>query len=302
MKIRIHRLCALALISLLWWFAFAAQAGGQGQSFNPLSRLPKLRGQTGETHKANAAAAAPGYDYKILYSFCAAANCTDGSGPYAGVIQDAAGNLYGITTYGGANGDGAVFELRPPKPAGGSWTETVLYSFCSAANCTDGKGPNGGLLQDAAGNLYGATAYGGANDAANSGGGTLFKLAPPALEGGSWTETVLYSFCYAANCADGVRPNGGLIQDAAGNLYGTTYGGGDHGVGVVFELDNAGQETALYSLGTNESVDGANPTGGVVQNAAGNLYGTTFQGGVHDSNLGDGLVFEVDATGQETVL
>ncbi len=99
-----------------------------------------------------------------------------------------------------------------------------------------------------------------------------------------------------------MRPNGGLIQDAAGNLYGTTYGGGDHGVGVVFELDNAGQETVLYSLGTNESVDGANPTGGVIQNAAGNLYGTTFQGGVHDSNLGDGLMFEVDATGQETVL
>ena len=166
---------------LLAWFAFAAQAAAQGPVFSQLDRLPELQGKMGNTHKANTATAASGYKYKVLYSFCAAANCTDGANPNGSLIEDAAGNLYGTTFDGGAGrlvsrGGGTVFELRPPKQAGGSWTETVLYSFCSAANCTDGEYPYAGLIQDAAGNLYGTTYQGGANDAAKGGDGTVFEL------------------------------------------------------------------------------------------------------------------------------
>ncbi|MFZ0774523.1 MAG: Ig-like domain repeat protein [Candidatus Sulfotelmatobacter sp.] len=199
--------------------------------------------------------------YTALYSFCAESNCTDGAWPFSGLIQDATGNLYGTTLRGGANtvanGGGTAFKLAPPAQQGGAWTEIVLYSFCSASNCTDGEYPEAALLQDAAGNLYGTTAWGGAN-----GGGTLFKLAPPAQQGGAWTETVLYSFCSVANCADGEYPYAGLIQDAAGNLYGTTECGGANantggglgciGAGTVFKLA-AGSAGVTLTSSTNPS-------------------------------------------------
>jgi hypothetical protein len=142
--------------------------------------------------------------FAALYSFCSVTGCTDGSQSVAGLIQDTAGNLYGTTSDGGANtgansgkGGGTVFKLAPPAQPGGEWTETVLYSFCSAKNCTDGESPLAGLIQDTAGNLYGTTEYGGANTGAfgGQGGGTIFELAPPAQPAGAWTETVLYSFC-----------------------------------------------------------------------------------------------------------
>jgi uncharacterized repeat protein (TIGR03803 family) len=184
----------------------------------------------------------------VLYNFCSATNCADGYLPIAGLIQDAAGNLYGTTLYGGANpgadpygyGGGTVFKLTPPAQAGGSWTETTLYNFCSAATCADGSSPQGGLIQDAAGNLYSTTVFGGANPnislSGGYGGGTVFKLTSPASSGGSWTETVLYNFCAATNCTDGFSPYDALIQDAAGNLYGTAYVGGTYGDGTAFKL------------------------------------------------------------------
>src|SRR5215469_8135470 len=153
----------------------------------------------------------------VLYSFCTAANCADGQAPYAGLIRDAAGNLYSTTTYGGANNGGTVFKL---DTAG---HETVLYSFCSETNCTDGQLPYAGLIQDATGNLYGTTYGGGAIGGGNFQGGTVFKLDTAGH------ETVLYSFCSAANCTDGKQPDAGLVMDSAGNLYGTTSGGGAHG-------------------------------------------------------------------------
>jgi uncharacterized repeat protein (TIGR03803 family) len=229
---------------------------------------------------------------KVLYSFGATTN--DGIVPLAGLILDAKGNLYGTTSAGGANGDGAVFELS--QSTGGTWTEKVLYSF--GATSTDASGPKrGSLIFDAAGNLYGTTRFGGPNQVSNGGGsgsaGTVFELTPGT--GGSWTEKVLYSF--GATASDGANPTGGVIFDAAGNLYGTTlYGGTDTSVaggsGTVFELTPATggtwKEKILHSFKHN-GTDGVNPYAGVVFDAKGNLYGTTAVGG----SGSDGTVFEL---------
>jgi len=172
---------------------------------------------------------APDGTQTVLYSFCPQSGCADGAGPRAGLIMDAAGNLYGTTKGGGAGGTGVVFKLAPDG------TETVLYSFCSQANCTDGATPVAGLIMDAAGNLYGTTLSGGGTpnpDLPPPSQGVVFALAPDG------TETVLYSFCsQLPNCTDGARP-GAVIMDVAGNLDGTTALGGiaPGNSGVVFAL------------------------------------------------------------------
>ena len=164
--------------------------------------------------------AATDWNEKVLHNFGSGA---DGNYPPAGLIRDAAGNLYGTTLYGGAHNYGTVFELS--ASAGGGWTETVLHSFNNDG--TDGWYPQAGLIFDAAGNLYGTTARGGAYTYY----GTVFELSPNGS--GGWTETVLHSF---GNGADGVFPFAGLTFDAAGDLYGTTYLGGTYDEGTVFEL------------------------------------------------------------------
>ena len=144
-----------------------------------------------------------------------------GTFPYATPIFDATGNLYGTTFGGGAYSDGMVFELTPQ--AGGHWTEKVLRSF-------DGKDGNdcfAGVIFDAAGNLFGATKQGGVYDQ-----GTVFELIPQA--GGGWTEKVLHTF--NDNGTDGAYPDGGVIFDTGGNLYGTASSGGAHNGGAVFEI------------------------------------------------------------------
>jgi uncharacterized repeat protein (TIGR03803 family) len=151
----------------------------------------------------------------------------DGENPYAGVIFDAAGNLYGTTTIGGIHDDGVVFELTPSS---GGWTETVLHSFSG----TDGLQPLAGLIFDTTGNLYGTTTSGGTYSY-----GTVFELTP--TQGGGWTEQVLYSFNYSGT--SGADPDAGVILDAAGNLYGTTAAGGASGsYGTVYELMPGGGE------------------------------------------------------------
>lgn len=234
----------------------------------------------------------------VLYSFCSLANCADGEFPYGGVILDAAGNLYGTTTQGGANGGGTVFKL---DSAG---TETVLYSFCSqgGTNCTDGTVPYASLVRDSAGNLYGTTSGGGTgNIGSEEAGGTVFKVD------GAGTETVLHSFCSSVNCADGDLPYAGLIIDAAGNLFGTTVQGGDESSGTVFKVDTTGQESVLYSFG-NSVGDGGGPYGGLIEDAAGNFYGTTAAGPIPGagsncpSGYGCGTVFKLNAANQLTVL
>jgi uncharacterized repeat protein (TIGR03803 family) len=166
-----------------------------------------------------------------LYSFCAQSNCTDGASPYAGLVLDQTGNLYGTTTYGGANcspgyGCGVVFKLAPKGK------ETVLYNFCAQTGCPDGSNPSlGRLVFDPKGNLYGTTVDGGTPSCNYfSGCGVVFKFAPKGK------ETVLYSFCPQwPSCTDGDDPLTGLVFDQKGNLYGTTLGGG-HGGGGVFKL------------------------------------------------------------------
>jgi uncharacterized repeat protein (TIGR03803 family) len=234
---------------------------------------------------------------KVLYSFCAASNCPDGGQSWASLIFDSAGNLYGTTAVGGLSqcfaygfpGCGTVFELIPE--ADGKWTEKVLYKFCSTAACADGANPYAGLIFDSVGNLYGTTGAGG-----RGGGGTVFELTPGAY--GKWTEKVLYNFCSTANCADGEIPYAGLIFDSAGNLFGTTYGGGSC-CGTVFELipGDAGKwtEKVLHRFTVDSRThDGVSPGfGGLIFDKAGNLYGTTSYGGRCVEDYGCGTVFKL---------
>jgi len=208
----------------------------------------------------------------VLHSFTGGA---DGGYPYAGVVRDSAGNLYGTTSQGGAYGAGVVYKLSA------SGQETVLYSFTGGA---DGGSPYAGVTLDSSGNLYGTTEFGGA-----SGAGVVYKVSA------SGQQTVLHSF--DAN-VDGAQPYAGVIRDSSGNLYGTTSYGGASLYGAVYKLSASGQQTVLYNFtGGN---DGGGPLGGVIRDSAGNLYGTTVEGGSYPRLAG--TVYEVSASGQETVL
>jgi uncharacterized repeat protein (TIGR03803 family) len=213
-----------------------------------------------------------GYSERVLYSF---AGGTDGVNPFAGLVMDSAGNLYGTTNGGGANNSGTVFELVY-SPTG--YSERVLYTF---AGGNDGAFPYAGLVMDSAGNLYGTTVIGGLNNS-----GTVFELINSS---GVYSERVLYIF--TASSGDGLSPYGGLIMDPSGNLYGTTYQGGANSHGTVFELVNSSgtySEKVLYGFGASVA-DGANPFSGLVMDPSGNLYGTTSFGGSNNS----GTVFEL---------
>jgi uncharacterized repeat protein (TIGR03803 family) len=207
-------------------------------------------------------------NYTVLYTFTGG---HDGGGPQAGLVRDAAGNLYGPASSGGDSGLGAVFKLDPLN------RESVLYGFPA----TDGSGPQAGIIRDAAGNSYGTTTSGGVNNA-----GTVFKIDS------NDKKTTIFTF---TGGADGGYPVGGVIQDVAGNLYGTTQGGGSSSVGVVFKLDQQGHETVLYNF--TGGPDGAYPND-VIMDSAGNLYGMTQGGG----SSGVGVVFKLDTMGHETVL
>jgi uncharacterized repeat protein (TIGR03803 family) len=216
---------------------------------------------------------------KVLHAF--QGGSSDGSAPLGGLIADAGGNLYGTTGAGGSFEYGTVFEMTPKGK------ETILYAF--QGGDSDGMEPWGNLVMDSSGNLYGAT-YSGGGDGCFSmhGCGTAFRLAP----GGA--ETVMHIF--QGNSSDGGNPEGGLIIDPAGNLYGTTFMGGASNLGTVFEISPSGAETILHSFAGGS--DGANPVAGLVMDVAGDLYGTTAEGGATD----DGTVFEITPQGVETVL
>ena len=210
----------------------------------------------------------------VLYSFTGGA---DGANPSTGVLLDSAGNLNGTTGGGGTFGHGTVYKLDT------SGNETVLYSFTGGA---DGSYPTGSLLRGAGGTLYSTTTQGGAYGA-----GTVFKLDTTG------NETVLYSF---SGGTDGGLPYAGLTRDAAGNFYGTTSGGGDvtcqaGGCGTVFKLTTTGKETVLHAFAG--GTDGTSPYARLIRDAAGNLYGTTYFGGIFLS----GTLFRLDTTGKETV-
>jgi uncharacterized repeat protein (TIGR03803 family) len=221
---------------------------------------------------------------KMLYGF---AGGDDGLSPYGGLAADAHGNLYGTTSFGGgsrhcANGGcGTVFKLTPKGK------KTVLHVFKGGK---DGSGPLGDLLLDGQGNLYGTSS--GADDAGDH--GTVFKISP----GGK--ETVLHVF----NIDDGDSPRGGLVADAAGNLYGTTFQGGSEctfvGCGSVFKLAPDGTLTTLHSFtGGN---DGAFPSETLMADAKGNFYGTAYGGGSNACGDGCGTIFKVTPKGKFTLL
>lgn len=253
-----------------------------------------------------------GQTYKVLWSFGSVPN--DGEEPLGNLVADQSGNLYGTTKSGGAYGfnkaNGTVFELSPNSD--GTWSEAILYNFCSVINnegyCLDGQWPTAGLVFDQAGNLYGTTSSGGAATGGKRA-GTVFELSPPSVQGGAWTETVLYSFCAGSNtdCQDGGDPVSQLIFDASGNLYGTTSEGGaglDYSMGgTVFELSPSASGwalTTLYSFCVNGNgrkicPDGNLPMAGVTFDKSGNLYGTTQSGGAKNSQ-GAGTVYELSPT------
>jgi hypothetical protein len=249
---------------------------------------------------------------KVLYSFQGG---TDGSTPAGGLVFDAAGNLYGATTDGGASNCrgpfqcGTLYQLRPPAKQGDPWTETVLHVF-KGSDGNDGASPFGGLIMDAAGNLYGTTGYDGSGNCmlfgSRVGCGIVYELSPPAQKGGDWTETVLYNF---QGNKDGQLPIGDLVFDKQGNLYGATqYGGGfgscnapfDQHCGTIFKLNppktKGGKWTEKVLHGFKgvapgaQFGDGANPNGGLVLDSTGTIYGTTYFGGNNQKGRCEGGV------------
>jgi uncharacterized repeat protein (TIGR03803 family) len=246
-----------------------AQTGG-GYGFGAVFQLARGKGGA--------------WSQKVLYNFNASG--TDGYYPYTGLVVDAAGSLYGVTEWGGVYGDGTVFQLTEgPK---GKWREKTLHSFNQ--NGKDGYAPFSGLIFDPAGNLYGTTTIGGSSGTGcgGNGCGIVFQLTPGAK--GKWTEKLLHSF--SDNGKDGYDPWAGVVRDAAGNLYGTTSAGGASSCGTVFKLvpgaGNKWTEKVLHSF-EKDPTDGCVPLAGLVIDADGNLYGTTFYGGA----FSDGTIFEL---------
>lgn len=244
---------------------------------------------------------------RVLYSF---RGWSDGELPIGDLVFDEAGNLYGATTYGGGFGScnapyyhhcGTVFKLSRPKKKDGEWVEKVLYGFTGGS---DGAAPNGRLLLYGKGEIYGTTVSGGNTTgicnyayAGDVGCGAVFKLTPPTQIDEAWVETVLYRFYTDSQGAenDGANPNGGLMLDNKGNLYGTTLGGGDIGWGTIFALtprsNNSWSESVLYRFQDNN--DGSQPRTGLVFDARGVLYGTATGGGA----AGGGAIFELGPSG-----
>jgi uncharacterized repeat protein (TIGR03803 family) len=219
----------------------------------------------------------------ILHSFC---DKPDGSSPYAGLLLNPGKReccyMYGTTQLGGAYGAGTVFGIS------GLGKYQLIHSFCQVA-CKDGDLPQGGLILDTSGNLYGMTSGGGTHSA-----GTVFRIAQ---SGSKWTETVLYNFCSLSGCADGESPQyASLTFKADGTIFGVTYVGGASNNGTVFQLAHTGSnwtETVLYSF-QGGNADGAQPKGTLAMDSTGNLWGTTDEGGPGPCNkLGCGTVFEL---------
>lgn len=240
---------------------------------------------------------ANGWTYAVLHSFCKEINCTDGSTPTAGLsyqgqtsgaLWNGSSPLFGVAFLGGSNNNGVVYELTTN---GTSWTYKVIHTFKSS-------GQPQPVLTDTGGNLFGATAVGGAY-----GGGLLYKLAA-----GTWKETTLHNFCEFDSCSDGTGPQGKLIIDAAGDLFGVTPEGGEVvncfdqlGCGLVYEHPaGGGYEVIYWFCSLANCADGANPYGGLTMDGTGNLFGTTYNGGAVFYNAG--VVFRITSGSAESVL
>ena len=271
-------------------FGTTRDGGVNGGSFSgTVFEIPKILGGYASTPTT-------------LVSFCSPLpNCTEGAAPQASLIVDRKGNLFGTTTEGGANASesvfsGTVFEIAKTH-RGYATTPTTLVSFCSLANCADGRVPFGNLIFDTDGNLFGTT-FGGPFPIGMGGAGTVFEIAKTA---GSYsgTPTTLVSFCSLPNCVDGEHPAAGLIADTKGNLFGTTENGGANGRGTVFEIVKtasgyASTPTILVDFcSLADCADGEGPVAGLIADPKGNLFGTTNVGGANNA----GVVFEVTDSG-----
>ena len=217
---------------------------------------------------------------RVFYSFGSSA--TDGVVPNAELLPANPG-FYGVTREGGAHGFGTVF-LVTPQAGATNWSETILYSFAGSG---DAAFPSGGLVADQAGNLYGVTLVGGANNL-----GAVYQLSPPTTEGGLWTETVIFSF----SGPDGTLPSGQLQFDQSGALYGTTDGGGSLQEGTVFQLAPSSRpggswtQSVLYNFSGGR--DGGNPVAGVVIDNMGRIFGAASTGG--SGPLSGGVIFRLN--------
>ncbi|MGO9265948.1 MAG: choice-of-anchor tandem repeat GloVer-containing protein [Candidatus Binataceae bacterium] len=233
----------------------------------------------------------------VLWNF---GNGTDGENPYAGLLMDSSGDLFGTTYAGGAGGYGTVFELTP----GG--TETILWSFGASPTLAEGRNPLGQLVMDQHGDLYGTTYQG------SLGYGVVFELTPPATSGGSWGESTVWPFGENGTAGDGGYPSAGLLMDTLGNLYGTTTGIDSSSLwyyGTVFKLSPSTTAGSWYEsllvlldIGCSGYIAEGNPWGGLTMDSAGNLYGTTATGGIYGTYNGDGTVFQVTPAGCPSLL
>jgi uncharacterized repeat protein (TIGR03803 family) len=237
------------------------------------------------------------WSYGLLLNFCQKANCVDGKAPSSGLTYQGAATgapydgvspLYGTTLAGGTHGQGVAFQLTPTT--GGKWSATTLYNFCGLSGCMDGAQPWQGLTMDWRGDIFGVT-YGRGDRP-----GLVFELHRGQT---SWQEIVLHRFCRIANCADGRAPNA-LVMDATGNLFGTAYGGGANGQGLIFQITPNGVSSAysvLYNFcSQNYCYDGASPSSSLILDASGNLFGTTYYGGMGQldrDEIGGGTVFRI---------
>jgi uncharacterized repeat protein (TIGR03803 family) len=237
------------------------------------------------------------WSYGLLLNFCRKANCVDGKAPSSGLtyqgaatgaFYDGVSPLYGTTQAGGAHGQGVAFRFAPT--GGNKWAATTLYHFCTLSGCADGAQPWQALTMDWRGNLFGVT-YGRGDQT-----GVVFELQP-AQSG--WQETVLHRFCQATNCADGRAPNA-VVMDAAGNLFGTAYSGGTNGQGLIFKVTPNGANSpysVLYNFCSQTyCYDGAAPSSSLIIDASGNLFGTTYYGGMGQldrDEIGGGTVFRL---------
>ena len=216
----------------------------------------------------------------------------DGAMPRS-LVQGADGDFYGVGLIGGNNGGGSIFKVTP------AGTVTPLYIFCLREPCRDGRKPNG-LVLASDGNFYGTTRSGGESE-----NGSIFQVTTAG------TVTTLYSFCPGhQSCTDGVFPEGELIQGSDGDLYGTTFHGGNHDGGTVFKITLSGVFTSLYSFCSQSPncADGTNPTAGLVEATNGMFYGTTSRGGANPGGScepifqGCGTLFRISSTGKLTTL
>ena len=226
------------------------------------------------------ATAAPSQDattFKLLHSF----GVTDGSGPYAPLVQASSGNLFGTTSVAGPHNNGTIFRIDPI-----TGQLTTVYGFCSRSGCVDGANPDAPLVQAADGSFYGTTYYGGSYDHGFD--GTVFKITP------SGALTTLHSF----DVSDGSNPYAGLLHANDGNFYGSTASGGPWGGGTLFKITSGGSLTTLHTFCAQSGCANGESPWALIQGADGDFYGTTTKGGTH----GEGIVFKMTPTGTVTIL